>query len=148
MLWISGALVLVFGGLTFYFHDPKFIQVKPTILYAMFAGSLGFGLVTGRPLLEALLGSAYPGLNALGWRKLTRNWAVFFAAMALLNEIVWRSTNWDFWVGFKLWGALPLTFLFALANVPMLMRHGLRSEEHTSELQSLMRISYAVFCLK
>src|SRR3546814_9592470 len=84
--------------------------------------------------------------------------------MALLNEIVWRSTNWDFWVGFKLWGALPLTFLFALANVPMLMRHGLtvasanwkvmarawrtRSEEHTSELQSLMRISYAVFCLK
>src|SRR3546814_9735388 len=79
------------------------------------------------------LGSAYPGLNALGWRKLTRNWAVFFVAMALLNEIVWRSTNWDFWVGFKLWGALPLTF---------------RSEEHTSELQSLMRISYAVFCLK
>src|SRR3546814_8282791 len=108
----------------------------------MFAGILGFGLVTGRPLLEALLGSAYPGLNALGWRKLTRNWAVFFVAMALLNEIVWRSTNWDFWVGFKLWGALPLTFLFALANVPM------RSEEHTSELQSLMRISYAVFCLK
>src|SRR3546814_11565904 len=71
------------------------------------------------------LGSAYPGLNALGWRKLTRNWAVFFVAMALLNEIVWRSTNWDFWVGFKLWGALPLTFLFALANLPMLMRHGL-----------------------
>src|SRR3546814_10115236 len=82
------------------------------------AGILGFGLVTGRPLLEALLGSAYPGLNALGWRKLTRNWAVFFVAMALLNEIVWRSTSWDFWVGFKLWGALPLTFLFALANVP------------------------------
>src|SRR3546814_20367963 len=63
------------------------------------AGILGFGLVTGRPLLEALLGSAYPGLNALGWRKLTRNWAVFFVAMALLNEIVWRSTSWDFWVG-------------------------------------------------
>src|SRR3546814_255119 len=115
--------------LTLYFHDPKFIQVKPTILYAMFAGILGFGLVTGRPLLEALLGSAYPGLNALGWRKLTRNWAVFFVAMALLNEIVWRSTNWDFWVGFKLWGALPLTFLFALANVPMLMRHGLTVAE-------------------
>ncbi len=129
MLWISGVLVLVFGGLTIYFHDPKFIQVKPTILYAMFAGVLGFGLVTGRPLLEALLGSAYPGLNALGWRKLTRNWAAFFVAMAVLNEIVWRSTSWDFWVGFKLWGALPLTFVFALANVPMLMRHGLTVAE-------------------
>ncbi|RIA45647.1 intracellular septation protein A [Hephaestia caeni] len=129
MLWISGVLVLVFGGLTIYFHDPKFIQVKPTILYAMFAGILGFGLVTGRPLLEALLGSAYPGLNALGWRKLTRNWALFFVAMALLNELVWRSTSWDFWVGFKLWGALPLTFAFALANVPMLMRHGLTVAE-------------------
>src|SRR3546814_13181097 len=89
----------------------------------MFAGILGFGLVTGRPLLEALLGSAYPGLNALGWRKLTRNWAVFFVAMALLNEIVWRSTNWDFWVGLKLWCALPLTFLFPLANLQILMRH-------------------------
>ncbi|MCM8730121.1 inner membrane-spanning protein YciB [Hephaestia sp. GCM10023244] len=135
MLWISGVLVLVFGGLTIYFHDPRFIQLKPTILYAMFAGVLGFGLMTGRPLLEALLGAAYPGLNALGWRKLTRNWAVFFVAMALLNEIVWRSTSWDFWVGFKLWGALPLTLLFAVANVPMLMRHGLTiAEKAVTEL--------------
>ncbi|HVI97841.1 MAG TPA: inner membrane-spanning protein YciB [Sphingomonas sp.] len=129
MLWIAGVLVVFFGGLTIYFHDPKFIQMKPTILYAMFAGILAFGLATGKPLLEALLGSAYPGLSALGWRKLTRNWVVFFAFMALLNEVVWRSTSWDFWVGFKLWGALPLTFLFALANVPMLMRHGLTVEE-------------------
>ena len=125
MLWISGALVVVFGGLTIWFADQRFIQMKPTIVYATFAAVLGFGLLTGRPLLEGLLGSAYPGLTAEGWRKLTRNWAVFFVAMALLNEAVWRGTGWDFWVGFKLWGAIPLTLLFAGSQIPMLMRHGL-----------------------
>lgn len=129
MLWISGALVVVFGGLTVYFHDPRFIQMKPTFVYAIFAGVLGVGVATGRPLLQGLLGAAYPGLTAPGWQKLTRNWAVFFVAMALLNETVWRSTNFDFWVGFKLWGAIPLTLLFAMANIPMLMRHGLQTGE-------------------
>ncbi|AXJ94223.1 MULTISPECIES: inner membrane-spanning protein YciB [unclassified Sphingomonas] len=129
MLWISGAFVVVFGGLTVYFHDPKFIQMKPTFVYGMFALVLGYGLVSGRPLLEGLLGAAYPGLTALGWRKLTRNWALFFAFMAMLNEAVWRSTSWDFWVGFKLWGAIPLTLLFAFANIPMLLRHGLTTAE-------------------
>jgi intracellular septation protein len=128
MLWISGALVVVFGGLTIYFHDPRFIQMKPTIVYATFAAVLAFGFVTGRPLLEGLLGAAYPGLDALGWRKLTRNWTFFFLGMAVLNEFVWRSTSWDFWVGFKLWGAIPLTLLFAFANIPMLLRHGLQTE--------------------
>ncbi len=125
MLWISGAFVVVFGGLTVYFHDPKFIQMKPSFVYGMFAALLGFGLLTGRPLLQGLLGTAYPGLTAEGWRKLTRNWALFFLFMAALNETVWRNTNWDFWVGFKLWGAIPLTLLFAFANIPMLLRHGL-----------------------
>ncbi|WP_445193211.1 septation protein A [Sphingomonas sp. Tas61C01] len=125
MLWISGALVVVFGGLTIYFHDPRFIQMKPTFVYAIFAGVLGIGMLTGRPLLQGLLGSAYPGLTEAGWQKLTRNWAIFFVAMACLNEAVWRSTSWNFWVGFKLWGAIPLTLLFAMANIPMLMRHGL-----------------------
>lgn len=125
MLWISGGFVVVFGGLTVYFHDPRFIQMKPSFVYGMFAAVLGFGLLTGRPLLQGLLGTAYPGLTAHGWRKLTRNWALFFLAMAALNEAVWRNTNWDFWVGFKLWGAIPLTLLFAFANIPMLLRHGL-----------------------
>ena len=127
MLWISGLLVVVFGGLTIYFHDPRFIQMKPTIVYAAFAAVLLFGLVTGRPLLQGLLGTAYPGLNEAGWRKLTRNWMVFFLAMAVLNEVVWRSTSWDVWVGFKLWGAIPLTLGFALANMPMLLRHGFQA---------------------
>ncbi|GAA0671544.1 intracellular septation protein [Sphingomonas insulae] len=125
MLWISGGFVVLFGGLTVYFHDPKFIQMKPSFVYGMFAAVLAFGLLTGRPLLQGLLGTAYPGLTAEGWRKLTRNWALFFLCMAALNEAVWRTTNWDFWVGFKLWGAIPLTLLFAFANIPMLLRHGL-----------------------
>ncbi len=127
MLWISGGFVVVFGGLTVWFHDPKFIQMKPSFVYGMFAAVLAFGLITGRPLLQGLLGTAYPGLTADGWRKLTRNWALFFLAMAALNEAVWRNTNWDFWVGFKLWGAIPLTLLFAFANIPMLLRHGLNT---------------------
>lgn len=129
MLWISGALVVLFGGLTLWFRDPRFIQMKPTILYASFAGVLGFGMLTGRTLLQALLGSAYPGLTPVGWRKLTVNWTMFLAGMAALNETVWRNASWDFWVGFKLWGAIPLTVLFAFANVPMLMRNGLQAGE-------------------
>lgn len=125
MLWLSGGLVVVFGGLTIYLRDPRFIQMKPTIVYAAFAAVLAFGLATGRPLLEGLLGTAYPGLNAEGWRKLTRNWALFFVVMAALNELVWRSLGWDVWVIYKLWGAIPLTLVFAFANIPMLMRHGL-----------------------
>ena len=89
------------------------------------------GLVhlTEMAFLKTVLGSAYPGLDEEGWRILTRNWAWFFAFMALLNEAVWRSTTTDFWIGFKLWGAIPLTFLFGAANVPMLIRHGLTKEE-------------------
>ena len=128
MLWITAVLVVVFGGLTIYFHDPKFIQMKPTFVYALLAGVLGFGLVTRKPLLELLLQTAYPGLSAEGWRRLTINWTIFFVAMALLNELVWRNTSFDFWTAFKLWGAIPMTFIFALANVPMMMKHGLMSD--------------------
>ena len=127
MLWISGGLVVVFGALTLYFRDQRFLQMKPTIVYAMLAAVLAFGLMTGRPLLQALLGTAYPGLTEEGWRKLTRNWALFFLAMAAANEAVWRTTSWDFWVGYKVWGAIPLTLIFAIANVPMLVRHGLQT---------------------
>ncbi len=126
MLWLSGVLVLVFGGLTIYFHDETFIKIKPTIIYLMFASVLIFGLVTGRPLLQYVLESAYPGLSPKGWRLLTINWAVFFAAQAALNEAVWRNTSWDFWVAYKLWGVIPMTLIFAVANLPMLMKHGMQ----------------------
>ena len=125
MLWISGALVLVFGGLTVWFHDPSFIQMKPTFVYTIFAAVLGFGLATGRPLLEQLLGTAYPGLSALGWRKLTVNWTVFFVALALANEVARATLTYDHWVLFKFPGCAVASFAFALLNVPMLLRHGL-----------------------
>ncbi|HUG45239.1 MAG TPA: septation protein A [Sphingomicrobium sp.] len=129
MLWFSGALVVVMGSITLWLHDDVFIKMKPTFYYLLVAAILSFGLYTGRPLLKRVLGSAYPGLDEEGWRKLTRNWALFFAFMAVVNEAVWRNSSTDFWVGFKLWGALPLTFIFAAANIPMLLRHGLNNEQ-------------------
>ena len=129
LLLFSGVMVIVLGGLTIWLHNETFIKVKPTIYYVLVAALLGFGLATGRPLLKLVLGSAYPGLDEDGWRKLTRNWAIFFAAMAVVNEAVWRNSTTDFWISFKLWGVIPATLLFAMANVPMLMRHGLTADE-------------------
>jgi intracellular septation protein len=133
ILWFSALMVLILGGLTLWLHKEWFIKVKPTIYYVMVASLLGFGLATGRNYLKILLGSAYPGLSERGWQLLARNWAIFFAVMAVLNEIVWRTTTTSFWIGFKLWGFLPATFLFALANVPMLMRHGMELEKPAAE---------------
>jgi len=129
LLLFSGVMVVVLGGLTIWLHNETFIKIKPTIYYTLVAALLTFGLATGRPLLKLVLGSAYPGLDEDGWRKLTRNWAIFFAAMAVVNEAVWRNSTTDFWIAFKLWGAIPATLLFAVANVPMLMRHGLAAED-------------------
>jgi intracellular septation protein len=129
LLLFSGVMVVILGGLTIWLQNETFIKVKPTIYYALVAGLLSFGLATGRPLLKLVLGSAYPGLDEEGWRKLTRNWAIFFATMAVVNELVWRNSSTDFWIGFKLWGMIPATLLFAVANVPMLMRHGLATED-------------------
>lgn len=129
MLWITGVLVLVFGGLTLYYHDQTFIQIKPTIVYAMFAVILGYGLITNKPLLQTMLESAYPGLSAKGWRLLTINWTVFFVAMAVLNEAMRHALDWDRWVTFKTWVVIPLTLVFAIANIPMLLRHGLQLEK-------------------
>jgi len=133
LLWFSGLMVVVMGGITIWLHNETFIKMKPTFYYVLVAGLLGFGLATGRPLLKAVLGSSYPGLDEAGWRKLTLNWALFFAFMAALNEVVWRNSSTDFWVSFKLWGAIPLTFLFAIANLPMLMRHGLSQDQAKPE---------------
>jgi len=134
MLWMTGTLVLVFGGLTLWYHDKSFIQFKPTFIYGMFASILAFGLATGRPLLQMMLEAAYPGLTEKGWRQLTINWTVFFVFMAVLNEIVRHKASYDFWVAFKLWGAIPLTLLFAFANLPMLLKNGLNTEETLPEV--------------
>jgi intracellular septation protein len=128
MLWFSGIMVVIFGGLTIWLHNDTFIKIKPTIYYATIAGLLLFGLRTGRNLLKIVLGAAYPGLQERGWLLLTRNWIGYFIFMAILNEIVWRNSTTNTWVAFKLWVFLPATFLFAAANVPMLLKHGLGDE--------------------
>ena len=103
--------------------------MKPTIVYATLALLLAFGLATGRPLLQGLLGNTYPGLSEAGWRRLTVNWCLFFAALGIANEVARRALTLDWWVVFKFPGCAAATFFFALANVPMLLRHGLTLEE-------------------
>ncbi len=125
MLWLSAILVLFFGSLTIYFHDKRFIQIKPTIIYAFFALMLFAGLMRGKPLLKYLLQAAYDGLNEEGWRKLSRNWAFFFAFMAVFNEALRAFLSFDAWLAVKVWGVTLISFLFAAANIPMLMRHGM-----------------------
>jgi intracellular septation protein len=128
MLWFSGIMVVIFGGLTLWLHNETFIKIKPTIYYASVAALLLFGLKTGRNLLKVVLGGAYPGLRDRGWHLLTRNWIVFFAAMAVMNEAIWRNSSTDFWAASKLWLFVPATFLFIAAHMPMLLRHGLGDE--------------------
>ncbi len=125
MLWLSAMLILFFGGLTIYFQDQSFIQIKPTIIYSFFALMLFGGLLRGKALLKYLLQAAYDGLTDEGWRKLSRNWGIFFAAMAVANEVMRQSMSFDSWLAIKVWGVTIVSLLFALANIPMLMRHGL-----------------------
>lgn len=125
MLWLSAILVLFFGSLTIYFHDQRFIQIKPTIIYSFFALMLFAGLARGKPLLKYLLQAAYDGLSEEGWRKLSRNWAFFFVFMAVLNEAMRATLSFDMWLSLKVWGVTIISFLFAAANLPMLMRHGM-----------------------
>ena len=119
---VSGAVVVVFGGLTLALQDEQFIKLKPTIVNSMFGLVLLGGLWLGRPLLAVVLDSMFD-LTDEGWRKLTLRWALFFFVLAALNEIVWRTQSTDFWVSFKVFGIMPLTIAFALAQTPLLMRY-------------------------
>ena len=126
----SAAMVLVLGGLTIWLHKEWIIKVKPTIYYVTVSAVLLWGMITGKPTLQMVLGQAYPGLSEEGWRLLTRNWAFFFLAMAIANEFVWRNYSTATWLGYKLWGAMPATVIFAACNVPLLMRHGLAADDN------------------
>jgi intracellular septation protein len=119
---VTAALVVVFGGLTIWLQDPRFVMMKPTIINLLFAGVLAFGLVTGRPLLKMMMGEALK-LTDQGWHRLSVRWFGFFVAMAALNEVVWRNFSQPTWVTFKAWGILPLTLLFAVAQLSLIKRH-------------------------
>lgn len=122
MALVSAFVVLVFGGLTLVLQDETFIKVKPTIIYLLFATVLGGGLLFGKSLLALVFDQMF-NLTADGWRKLTLRWALFFLVLAALNEIVWRTQSTDFWVAFKAFGVLPLTFIFAALQYPLLMKY-------------------------
>ena len=123
MLWFTGAIVLVAGGATLWLGDVTYLKMKPTIIYALLAGTLLFGLATRRPLLKLVLHDAFPAVDATGWRKLTVNWALLFIALAVANEVARRMLTTDQWVDFKVWGVTAATFVFALFQAPILMRH-------------------------
>jgi len=125
MLWLSALMVLFFGSLTLYFGDPRFIMAKPTWIYGFFALMLLGGWLRGKPLLRYLLQSAYDGLDETGWLKLSRNWGLWFVALALANEVMRATLSYSVWLTIKVWGVTALCFLFGVANVPMMMRHGL-----------------------
>jgi intracellular septation protein len=124
MAVVSGAIVIVFGTLTLVLHDETFIKVKPTIIYGLFASILGGGLLFGRSFIAILFDQMF-NLTAKGWRILTFRWALFFVAMAILNEFIWRTQSTDFWVAFKAFGVIPLTMIFALIQMPLIKRHHL-----------------------
>jgi intracellular septation protein len=123
---VTAAIVLVFGGLTLVLHDELFIKLKPTIIYVLFGGALLVGLALGKTLLGLLFDSVFK-LTEEGWRKLTWRWALFFFFLAVVNEIVWRTQTTDFWVSFKLFGVVPLTFLFGALQYPLLVKYSATS---------------------
>ncbi|MCW5731131.1 MAG: septation protein A [Alphaproteobacteria bacterium] len=125
---VTAGFVLVFGTLTLVLQDELFIKLKPTIVNTLFAAILAGGMLFGRPLLKPLFGAVLP-LDNTGWSRLTWRWVWFFLLLALLNEIVWRNFSTDAWVNFKVFGIMPLTIAFSLAQLPLLQRHGLRAPE-------------------
>ena len=129
MLMLSTALIVGFGGLTVILRDPVFVQLKPTLIYAGFGIALLIGVWRGHSLLKYLLETAFEGLDEQGWRKLSFRWGVFFLALAGLNEFMRLTFDFETWLGSKLWLFLPLTLLFTLLQIPMLLKHGLLVEE-------------------
>lgn len=129
MLKLTAAMGIFFGALTLWFHDERFIQIKPTIIYAFFAVLLIGGWLRGKALLRYVLEAAYDGLSDTGWLKLSLNWGLFFTALALANEAMRAMLDFDLWLTLKVWGVTIITFIFAMANVPMLLRHGLKLGE-------------------
>ncbi len=125
---VTGVVVLIFGGLTVALQDETFIKMKPTIVQGLIAAVLLGGLAFGRPLLKPLFGAAWQ-LNDQGWLLLTRRFALFFIAMALLNELVWRTQPTDVWVTYKVFGSIGLTIAFTFTQLPLINRHQLPSDD-------------------
>ena len=130
MLWLSAVLVLGFGGLTLWLHDPVLIRYKATAVYVLLSSLLFIGLLRGKPLLKYVLEAGYDGLSDRGWMILSRNWAFFFAALAVANQVlIYLKVSDNTYVNVKVWGFIAATFIFALANIPVLTKHGFGEEK-------------------
>ena len=119
---VGAGIVLLFGGLTIYFDNDVFFKMKPTIINILFAVILYGGILINKPLLKYLLGAALK-LEDTGWKILTQRWIGFFIALAILNEIVWRTQSTDIWVNFKVFGILPITFIFTMTQFPLIKKY-------------------------
>ena len=119
---VALVFVLAFGALTIWLHDDTFIKIKVTLINALFGAILLVGLALGRLWLKLIMGEALE-MDDEGWRKLTLRWGLFFLFLAGLNEVVWRSVSTDAWVNFKVFGLLPITFVFAFAQAPLMQKH-------------------------
>jgi intracellular septation protein len=124
MAIVTAVVVIVFGTLTLMLHDETFIKMKPTIVYTLFAATLGGGLLFGRSFIAIMFDQMF-NLTPQGWRILTVRWALWFLAMAVLNEIIWRTQSTDFWVAFKAFGMVPLTMVFAVTQMSLVKRYHL-----------------------
>ncbi|MBL0769086.1 septation protein IspZ [Sphingopyxis sp. DHUNG17] len=138
MLWMSSVLVLGFGALTIWFHDERFIVMKPTIIYGAFALLLLGGWWLKRPMLKYLLQSALEGLTEKGWLLLSRNWGIFFGALGIANHVMYEliqtdRMSFDLWLTIKVWGVTALSFIFTLTQVPVMLKNGLSVAEDTSD---------------
>ncbi len=122
---VGGIIISLFGGLTLYFDNPVFLYMKPTIINLIFAAVLIVGKAFfNKNFLEFFFKSAFQ-LDELGWNKLNKRWAYFFIFLAVINEFVWRTQPETTWVNFKVWGILPLTFIFTASQLPMINKHKL-----------------------
>jgi intracellular septation protein len=137
MLWLSTALIVGFGAVTIFLRNEFWIQIKPTVIYLVFAAALLIGYWRGKAVLKWLLETAFDGLSDEGWMKLSRNWGLFFVFLAILNEVLREYLSFGDWLAAKLWVFLPLSFLFTFAHLPMLMRHGLGAEAKEEEETTL-----------
>lgn len=132
MPFVSGIVVLVFGSLSLWLKDETFIKMKPTIVNALFGVVLLGGLLFGKSLLGYVFNAAFQ-LDDEGWRKLTLRWGIFFLFLSVLNEVVWRNFSDETWVNFKVWGTMPITILFTMAQMPLIMRHSLEGKSSKPE---------------
>ncbi|MBP2462632.1 MULTISPECIES: septation protein A [unclassified Rhizobium] len=133
MPFVSGVVVMVFGSLSIWLQDETFIKMKPTIVNTLFGVVLLGGLFFGKSLLGYVFNAAF-NLNEEGWRKLTLRWGIFFLFLAVLNEVVWRNFSDEAWVNFKVWGTMPITILFTLSQMPLIMRHSVEEPKTGSEV--------------